>query len=444
MKIKGFTSALCLAMLLGCNTGDRDSNKAHFGPGSGPAPAQGGTTGGGTTGGGATPGSGGGATAGTFNPGPAMTTARASHTATVMNDGRVLVVGGTDGQGLLPTSEVFDPVASSWTDTTQLAANPNDGVMLDPTGQFATVRQDHTANNLGTGLVLIAGGFGAERLDAQGQPVGEMLKTCYLFNPQSNSYQAAADLTENRGWHVSALLANGDVIVMAGLDQNFSLTLTNAEVFDGMNGTWSQISPGTASHHTLGNAITSVNQTLVVGGVNLSAGSQGLSIAGFASPAVEIFNQQSGSFQGGPTNVGERMEMGAQSMSVGNAFFAGGRGLDASQQNLIVVDTTEVYDPTAQAFNTGPTLGVARAAPEVAEIGTTSDMLITGGIDGSGVPTAVCEVYGVLNNVILGTVNMSTERVDHTAVTLQNGQILVAGGNDANGTPVDSTEIHTR
>ena len=445
MKIKGLTSALCMALLVGCNSGDRDSDP-YFGPGSGNPPTSGGTTGGGVTPGGGGGGGGGGiGTAGTFNPGPAMTTPRASHTATVMNDGRVLVVGGTpDNQALLPTSEVFDPVASSWEDTSNLAPSPNDGVMMDATGQFATVRQDHTANNMSTGLVLVVGGFGAERMDANNQPVGEMLKSCYLFNPQTNSFTATAELTENRGWHVSTVTPSGNVFVTAGLDQNFTATLQTAEIYDQNAGTWTQISPGTNTQHTLGVAATAGNQILVVGGVNLAMGQQGLSISGFANPPVEIFNAQQSTFQGGATNMGERMDLAAGQQSTGSVFFAGGLTLDPATQTLVATDTTETYDPNQQAFTAGPTMSVARSAAKVAEIGTTSDMLIIGGVDDSGTPTAVCEVYGVLNNLFLGTVNLSTARTDHTAVTLQNASVLVAGGNDANGDPTDSVEIHTR
>ena len=80
----------------------------------------------------------------------------------------------------------------------------------------------------------------------------------------------------------------------------------------------------------------------------------------------------------------------------------------------------------------------------MAELGTTSDMLITGGIDAAGVPTPECEVYGILSNAMLGVVNMATERTEHRAVTLQNNAVMVIGGQNANGDPLDTSEIHTR
>ena len=91
--------------------------------------------------------------------------------------------------------------------------------MIDATGQFATVRQLHQAVKLVDGRVLVHGGFGAERMDANNQPIGEMLKTAYLFEPTNNKYTKAADMPENRGWHEAALLSNGGVLAAGGLDQ---------------------------------------------------------------------------------------------------------------------------------------------------------------------------------------------------------------------------------
>lgn len=86
---------------------------------------------------------------GRWSPGPPMRTARAGHTATRLLDGRVLVVGGTapadDGSSrfeALASAEVFDPASGTWTEVVSLAE----------------ARNGHTATLLADGRVLIVGG----------------------------------------------------------------------------------------------------------------------------------------------------------------------------------------------------------------------------------------------------------------------------------------------
>ena len=76
-----------------------------------------------------------------------MDTARASGTATLLADGRVLLTGGYPGEGASPTSsaEIFDPAEGSFA----------------PTGDLTVARADHSASLLSDGRVLIAGGFDA-------------------------------------------------------------------------------------------------------------------------------------------------------------------------------------------------------------------------------------------------------------------------------------------
>lgn len=48
-------------------------------------------------------------------PAPEMATARSGATATLLNDGRVLVVGGRNASGApLASVEIYDPVTDTW------------------------------------------------------------------------------------------------------------------------------------------------------------------------------------------------------------------------------------------------------------------------------------------------------------------------------------------
>ncbi len=75
-----------------------------------------------------------------------MASARDSHTATLLPDGKVLVAGGSQDQNAaspaLPSAELYDPAAGRFSTT----------------GNMTTARADHTATLLNNGQVLITGG----------------------------------------------------------------------------------------------------------------------------------------------------------------------------------------------------------------------------------------------------------------------------------------------
>ena len=83
---------------------------------------------------------------GRFRTAQPLTTPRSEHTATVLQDGRVLVIGGTGADGTtLATAELWDPA---------------DGTFA-PTGSLLEARSRHAATLLSDGRVLVVGGQSA-------------------------------------------------------------------------------------------------------------------------------------------------------------------------------------------------------------------------------------------------------------------------------------------
>ena len=86
-----------------------------------------------------------------------MTEARSFPTASVLHDGRVLVTGGSHtGAGpaaMRRTAEIYDPVTNNWV----------------PAGQFAVNRAGHSATVLKDGRVLVVGGAGPASTIAQAE-----------------------------------------------------------------------------------------------------------------------------------------------------------------------------------------------------------------------------------------------------------------------------------
>jgi hypothetical protein len=89
------------------------------------------------------------ASSGTFIPAGNMTTSRSGHTATLLPDGKVLIAGGHAsfgsgawGDTAQSSAELYDPLPGTFT----------------PTGSMRAPREGHTATLLDNGKVLIAGG----------------------------------------------------------------------------------------------------------------------------------------------------------------------------------------------------------------------------------------------------------------------------------------------
>jgi len=126
-----------------------------------------------------------------------MISPRAYHTATLLANGQVLLAGGTatsDSSGALNSAEIYDP------NTKMFIAVPN--TMTSP-------RLLPTANQLGDGRVLIAGGQIAN---------GDTTDTAELFDPKTNIFTATAGVMSNRrGFHSSVSLPDGRVVIAGGI-----------------------------------------------------------------------------------------------------------------------------------------------------------------------------------------------------------------------------------
>ena len=133
---------------------------------------------------------------GTFTLLPnALNTARVGHTATLLSNGQVLIVGGYDPTtGIIADSELYDPIAQVFIDL----------------GDTNTPRFHHAATLLQNGQVLITGG------ETDPIPSGAY-NTAEIFNPATWTFLAAIsehDLA--REGHASTLLNDGTVLITGG------------------------------------------------------------------------------------------------------------------------------------------------------------------------------------------------------------------------------------
>lgn len=124
-----------------------------------------------------------------FSFGPSMITARQSHSATRLPDGRILIAGGFDGD-YLDNAEIYDPKTNRFSSTGKLGT---------PSG--------HQAVLLNNGKVLLAGGVGTG---------WTFLASAEIFDPRTNTFSATGSMTTPRESHTATLLSNGQVLIAGG------------------------------------------------------------------------------------------------------------------------------------------------------------------------------------------------------------------------------------
>ena len=151
----------------------------------------------------------------TFTQTGSMSTPRWLHTATRLNDGRVLVVGGYDAEGrTLASAEIYNPSTGSWSNT----------------GGLSYARTDHQAVLLNSGKVLVFGGFDSA--------TEQSLLTAELYDPSTGIWATTGPMTFGRRLFASTKLADGEVLAVGGYLGNQNLA--SAEKYDPASGTWSQ------------------------------------------------------------------------------------------------------------------------------------------------------------------------------------------------------------
>ena len=355
---------------------------------------------------------------GAFTPTGSMTTARMSHTATLLADGRVLISGGqifSDGRWSgTRSAELYDPSTGTFT----------------ATGDMTTMRLSQAATLLPDGKVLMAGG-----LDGESNP----LATAELYDPQTGTFIATGDMTMARCSKgaiarivrtdcklVATPLQDGRVLIAGGLDGE-NHPLATAELYDPQTGTFIATGEMTMARRA-------PTATLLLDGRVLIADGYG---------SGELYDPQTGIFTATGHMTTGRLYQTATLLLDGKVLIAG--GLDGESDPLW---TAELYDPHTGTFTaTGDmttalmlvfiNCGGPGCLLQQGRVFHTSTLLpdgtvlLAGGWANYGPgheDLASAELYDPLAGTFSATGDMATGRSLHTATLLNDGSVLIAGG----------------
>lgn len=380
------------------------------------------------------------------------------HSVTVLADGKVLVVGGTDASRVpiaLSHAELYDPAQDTWTwvgDLPQPRANhtatllPNGQVLVaggdaggallqDPpelytegggwqavtNSQFAA-RTSHTATLLRDGRVLFAGGSAPAQ----------------IYAPDTNTWQNAAPMVPDRSSHSATLLRDGSVLVAGGYDGSNSVLNSAARYFpdrDQWQATAGTMATPRAAH---GAALLADGTALVLGGTDgATNGQHALASSERYDPCTDAWTSQS--------NL-QSSRQAAATLALFDGRVLTVSGYDSYGTDLNAPELFTPGDPVGTQWNYSA--GAKARFNHTASLLPDGRVLMAGGSADSATATAACQIFTPATasssaiNQWTGpqapAASMNLPRRLHSATVLA-GKVLVIGGDSSTSTYLDFT-----
>ena len=291
------------------------------------------------------------------------------------------------------------------------------------TGSMAVGRFIFTATLLPNGKVLVAGG------DTPGEII---TNTAELYDPTTGTFTPTGSMHQARVGFSATLLQNGKVLVEGGASNTVG-ALNTAELYDPATGTWSmtgKMKEGRQQHSAV---LLSDGRVLVSGG-NIDR-TPCTDVCVNTITESELYDPSTGQWK----VVGEmtiaRSFFTTDLLPTGKAIAVGGRvhtGPDYFDYHAIA--WADLYDPATRKWSATGTMSISREDHSTSLL-SNGQVLMMGGttVDFNGITVASAELYDSTTGAWTTTGSMLQGRERFTATLLQNGQVLVAGGDYYDG-----------
>lgn len=327
--------------------------------------------------------------AGALRPTLEMSKRRASHSATLLNNGRVLIAGGFVGEeNSLASAEIYDPAK-------------NDFSLVE---NMHVARSSHTATLLPNGKILIAGGFNGNYLDS-----------AEIYDPETGKFILTQKMTTARSGHVAVLLNNGRVLLAGGVGTGWTF-LDSAEIYDPASNTFratASMSTARESH-----TVTSLKD----GRVLITGGHQGRRSSIKIYSSFEIYNPSDGTFSQAGNLTVRRHKHDAVLLADGRVLIVGGSD---ERDSAGAYRSAEIYDPANGISTAVGNMNASRYKLQgTSVLLKNGKILIAGGASRADIFDPADDTFSFVSG------DMGTKRLFATATLLQSGRVLVVGGYD--------------
>ncbi len=380
---------------------------------------------------------------------PSVATVTNAGLATGVSQGRVVLTGGFESFLASGTLTVAPPTLVSITvvpNETSLSIGANQqlsatGVYTNGSTQNLTASSTWVSSNSNVigvssaGLATAVAAGNATVTATSGSASGTAAFVVTTGTTQAN-------LNTSRYQHNATILNNGQILVAGGVNcptAGSCTYLSSAELYNPAASTFTYTAGAMATARSAPAVLLNSGEVLIAGGYTCNSSGNCSSLI-----SAEIYNPATGTFTSAETMTVPRSGHTMTILGNGTVLIAGGENC-TSATSCSALSSAEIYDPIAGTFTaTSNGMSAARFGATAVLLNSGS-VLIAGGFDGANLPAAA-EIYNPQNNNLFTWTgpNLNVPRFDASSTLLNNGQVLVAGGSTCNlpGCPTNATEIY--
>ena len=328
-------------------------------------------------------------TTGTWSSGGTMASAHDAGCSVLLQDGRLMVIGGSDAHGPTANVDIFN------TDGTWSSA----AVMQSP-------RASQACAVLQNGQVLAAGG------DAGAGAVN----TAELYDPSANSWSSLPVMTQARSGATASLLQDGRVLLAGGGSNAL-------EIFDPNSQAFSFVGTMSAARQDAAAAVMQDGRVLIVGGSGIDSATGNPTVLA----SSDIYDPNAGAVSAGPALSVARSLHSATTQLDGKVAVIGGSNGSADLNSI------EIFDPVAGNFSSASaSLATPRSGHLAFLLPKNNEILVVGG-QSAGADLASAELYAPWGGVSgTGAMKAARSQASGSSLSVVDGLLMVAGGSSQN------------
>ncbi|MCM3902465.1 MAG: hypothetical protein ND866_12225 [Pyrinomonadaceae bacterium] len=336
-----------------------------------------------------------------------------NQTATLLYNGRVLVVGGLGAdETTVATAELYHPTTEGWS----------------ATGSMGTARSGHTATRLLNGKVLVTGGFNQQPCSSNCAP--PIFLTAEIYDPTTGMWSATGSMNAARAGHTATLLYSGKVLAVGGFNETG--TTSTAELYNPQTGNWSPAG-NISTERSNFTAVRLYNGDVLIAG--------GYDSTGNALATTELYDFPSGTWDVVGSMNNARGFHTATQLFYGHVLVAGGINVPFPlPTGFPALASAELYNPLTGTWSMTGSMSTPRTTSTLTPL-YNGRVLAAGGENMDLNVLSSAELYNPFTGTWSPTGSLLVPRATHTATRLLSGKVLVAGGFFI-GNPLETAELY--